>query len=91
MLRIVAGLMTGACVLKARAQIRGEFVVVPSVAFKSDEAVMLDGMTHAELERRMGRVVRPVDFAAFSRMLVSPATPAPRSAENYLGVAKNLD
>jgi putative radical SAM enzyme (TIGR03279 family) len=66
---VVTGLMTGACILKSRAQIKGEFVVVPSSAFKSDEAIMLDGTTLAELERKLGRDVRTADFDAFARML----------------------
>ncbi len=67
---VVAGLMTGACILKVRAKIQGEFVVVPSVAFKSDEAIMLDGTTLADLERQLGRVVRQSDLAAIAHMLM---------------------
>src|SRR5205085_2397105 len=89
---VVAGLLTGSCILKARAQIRGEFVIVPASVFKSDEAVMLDGTTHAELQQRLGCVVRPTDFTAFTRMFALSAAPAePPVAENYLSVAKNLD
>jgi NifB/MoaA-like Fe-S oxidoreductase len=34
---VVAGLMTGRDVLAVRDQIKGRFVIIPSVAFKSDE------------------------------------------------------
>ena len=68
---VVAGLMTGACVMKARAQIAGEFVIMPSSAFKSDEAVMLDGTTHAELQKSLGLPVRALDFAGLTRLLLS--------------------
>ncbi|MFN2597202.1 MAG: DUF512 domain-containing protein [Pyrinomonadaceae bacterium] len=66
---VVAGLMTGRDVLAARAQIEGDFVVLPSAAFKSDEPVMLDGTTLGELREKLGLDVRPVDFAAFARLL----------------------
>lgn len=66
---VVAGLMTGACVLKARAKITGDFVVLPSVAFKSDEAIMLDGTTHAELQTRLGLPVHALDFAGLAGRL----------------------
>jgi NifB/MoaA-like Fe-S oxidoreductase len=69
---VVAGLMTGACVLKTRAQIAGEFVIIPSAAFKSDEMIMLDGMTHATLAARLGLPVHALDFAGLSRLLLSP-------------------
>src|ERR1041384_309289 len=64
-----AGLLTGSCIVKARVEIRGEFVVVPASVFKSDEAVMLDGTTHAELQEKLARPVQPADFAAFTRLL----------------------
>src|SRR5687768_1272098 len=47
---VVAGLMTGACVLAARAELEGDFVILPQTAHKSDEPVMLDGTTLSELE-----------------------------------------
>ncbi|HEX8178876.1 MAG TPA: DUF512 domain-containing protein [Pyrinomonadaceae bacterium] len=68
---VVAGLMTGACLLKARAKIKGEFVIVPSVAFKSDEAIMLDGTTHAELQERLSLPLHALDLAGLTRLLLS--------------------
>ncbi|HKP71741.1 MAG TPA: DUF512 domain-containing protein [Pyrinomonadaceae bacterium] len=65
---VVAGLMTGKDVLAAREQIEGDFVILPSVAFKSDEPVMLDGMTHEELQGRLGLPVRALDFENFGRL-----------------------
>ena len=66
---VVAGLMTGRDVLAARPQIKGSFVILPSVAFKSDEPVMLDGTTHEELQRQLGRPVRALDFEGLARMV----------------------
>jgi NifB/MoaA-like Fe-S oxidoreductase len=68
---VVAGLLTGACVLKARDQISGEFVIVPSSTFKSDEAIMLDGTTRAELQKRLGLPLHALDFAGFGHLLLA--------------------
>ncbi len=65
---VVAGLMTGACVVAARSEIEGEFVILPHSAHKSDEPVMLDGMTLEELERRLGLPVRALDFDGFAKL-----------------------
>ncbi|HEY9284600.1 MAG TPA: DUF512 domain-containing protein [Pyrinomonadaceae bacterium] len=65
---VVAGLVTGRDVLAARARIGGDFVVLPSVAFKSDEPIMLDGTTHEELQRQLGLPVRALDFEGFARL-----------------------
>jgi putative radical SAM enzyme (TIGR03279 family) len=66
---VVAGLMTGREVIAARAEIEGDFVIVPSAAFKSDEPVMLDGTTLEGLQKSLGVPVRAADFAAFARLL----------------------
>jgi len=44
--------------------------IIPSAAFKSDEPVMLDGMTHDDLERELKLPLRVVDFAGFGKMLL---------------------
>jgi putative radical SAM enzyme (TIGR03279 family) len=66
---VVAGLMTGSCVLAAREELEGDFVIIPQTAHKSDEPVMLDGMTLSELEGALGLPVRAVDFEGFGRMV----------------------
>jgi putative radical SAM enzyme (TIGR03279 family) len=65
---VVAGLMTGRDVLAVRDQIKGSFVILPSVAFKSDEPIMLDGTAHAELQKQLGLPVRALDFDGFARL-----------------------
>jgi putative radical SAM enzyme (TIGR03279 family) len=65
---VVAGLMTGRDVLAARDRIEGDFVILPSVAFKTDEPIMLDGTTHDELQRQLGLPVRALDFEGFARL-----------------------
>ncbi|MDQ3802842.1 MAG: DUF512 domain-containing protein [Acidobacteriota bacterium] len=64
---VVAGLMTGRCVLAARNRIEGDFAVIPRTAHKSDEPVMLDGTRLEELEREIGIPLRALDFEGFAR------------------------
>ncbi|MCA1593680.1 MAG: DUF512 domain-containing protein [Acidobacteria bacterium] len=66
---VVAGLMTGSCVLAARDRIKGDFVILPKTAHKSDEPIMLDGMTLEELERLLGVSVYVLDFEGFAQMI----------------------
>lgn len=68
---VVAGLMTGSCILAAREKVEGDFVVIPKSAHKSDEPVMLDGMRLEELERELGVPVRALDFDGFARMMLT--------------------
>ncbi len=65
---VVAGLLAGACVAAARDRIKGDFVILPGVAVKSDEPVMLDGTTLTDLERRLDLPVKPFDFPSFTRL-----------------------
>jgi Fe-S oxidoreductase, related to NifB/MoaA family len=65
----VAGLLTGGDFLKARASVRGSFVIIPGSAIKSDEDIMLDGMSLRELQQQLSLPVLPMDFTAFARML----------------------
>ena len=65
---VVAGLMTGSCVLASRGAIEGDFVILPQTAHKSDEPIMLDGMRLDELERQLGMPVHALDLEGFARM-----------------------
>ncbi|HEX8559245.1 MAG TPA: DUF512 domain-containing protein [Pyrinomonadaceae bacterium] len=66
---VVAGLMTGECVLAARGEFEGDFVILPANAHKSDEPVMLDGTRLDDLSARLGLPVRALDLEGFSRLL----------------------
>jgi len=66
---VVAGLMTGMDILEIREQIKGDFVIIPSAALKSDEAIMLDGMTFEDLQRQLGLPLHALDFSSFSQIL----------------------
>ncbi|HEY1403966.1 MAG TPA: DUF512 domain-containing protein [Pyrinomonadaceae bacterium] len=67
---VVAGLVTGRDVLAVRDRIEGDFVILPSVMFKSDEPVMLDGTTRDELERELGLPSPVVDSEGFAALLL---------------------
>ena len=62
----VAGLLTGGDFLAAREQVRGDFVIIPKVALKSDEPIMLDGMRFEELQEQFGMPIYAFDFPAFA-------------------------
>ena len=65
----VAGLLTGEDFVRAKSEIRGSFVVIPGSSIKSDEDVMLDGMTLDQVRRKFGLPVLPMDFRAFAAMI----------------------
>ena len=65
----VAGLLTGGDLLSAGDRISGDFVIIPSSTLKSDEAIMLDGMTLEELAMKLGLPVYPYDLKAFAQFL----------------------
>ncbi|PYS44255.1 MAG: DUF512 domain-containing protein [Acidobacteria bacterium] len=67
----VAGLLTGGDFLSAREQVRGQFAVLPRVALKSDEPVMLDGMRFEELREQFDVPVFAMDFSSFAAALES--------------------
>ncbi|HEX8071186.1 MAG TPA: DUF512 domain-containing protein [Pyrinomonadaceae bacterium] len=66
---VVAGLLTGTCVLAAREQIAGDFVLLPGAARKSDDPIMLDGTRLADLERRLALPVHAVDLDGLAHLL----------------------
>ena len=66
---VVAGLLTGSDILAGREQIRGDFVIMPSAALKSDEAIMLDGAKLRNLEENLGLPVHAFDFEAFESFI----------------------
>lgn len=65
----VAGLLTGGDFLSAREQVRGDFVVVPKHTLKSDEEIMLDGMTLGTLRSEFGLPIYPADLDSFAGLL----------------------
>lgn len=67
----VAGLLTGQDLLKAREQVTGEFVLIPKQMLKSDDAIMLDGMTLHDVSRAMGQPVHAVNLKELKNFLLN--------------------
>jgi putative radical SAM enzyme (TIGR03279 family) len=67
----VAGLLTGGDFLAMRKQVRGEFAIIPRVALKSDEPIMLDGVRFSELQNQFDVPVHAYDFPLFASALRS--------------------
>jgi putative radical SAM enzyme (TIGR03279 family) len=58
----VAGLLTGGDFLAARGEVSGDFVIIPKVALKSDDAIMLDGMRFEALREEFDVPLHACDF-----------------------------
>jgi NifB/MoaA-like Fe-S oxidoreductase len=67
----VAGLIAGRDILKVKDSIEGDFVVVPSHIIKSDEPILIDGMSFDELKNRFGRTVVPQDVDGLLQMVLT--------------------
>lgn len=65
----VAGLLAGGDFRSARGQVRGDFVVIPKHTLKSDEDIMLDGMTLGALRAEFGLPIYPADLNSFAGLL----------------------
>jgi putative radical SAM enzyme (TIGR03279 family) len=62
----VAGLLTGQDFIKMKDKIEGDFVTIPKHTIKSDEPILLDGMTFDELKSHFKVPVLPVDLKDFT-------------------------
>ena len=67
----VAGLLTGRDLLAARDRVSGEFVLIPKQMLKSDEAIMLDGMTIADVEQAISLPVYAVTLEELAALLLN--------------------
>jgi putative radical SAM enzyme (TIGR03279 family) len=65
----VAGLLTGSDLVSARERLTGDFVIIPRSTLKSDEEIMLDGMTLKQLQVKLGLPVYPFDLKTFGQFL----------------------
>jgi len=73
----VAGLLTGGDFLAARDRVVGDFAIIPRVALKSDEPIMLDGIRFAEMQKQFAVPLYACNFPELSAILTSgvPASP----------------
>jgi putative radical SAM enzyme (TIGR03279 family) len=67
----VAGLLTGRDYLAARGSVSGDFVIIPKHTIKSDEPILLDGMSFDALKRDFPVPVHPMDLEELMRYLSS--------------------
>jgi putative radical SAM enzyme (TIGR03279 family) len=67
----VAGLLTGRDLVAAREKISGKFVLIPKQMLKSDEAIMLDGMSMEEAENEIGVPLHAIDLDDLAEFLLS--------------------
>lgn len=65
----VAGLLTGSDFVSERERLSGDFVIIPRTTLKSDEEIMLDGMTLQDLTRKLELPVHAFDFQSFAQFL----------------------
>jgi putative radical SAM enzyme (TIGR03279 family) len=65
----VAGLLTGGDFVRARERVSGDFAIIPRNTLKSDEEIMLDGMTLEELQVKFGLPLYPLDLKSFAQFL----------------------
>jgi len=70
----VAGLLTGSDLLRERELVRGNFLIIPKTTLKSDEEIMLDGMSLSDLQDQLALPVHAVDMRGFSSLLNSLAS-----------------
>ena len=76
----VAGLLTGRDFIAARGRVLGEFAIIPRVALKSDEPIMLDGTLFEEVQKEFAVPLYAFDFAALAVALESGSVDPSREA-----------
>ena len=69
----VSGLLTGRDYLNVVDKVMGDFVIIPKHTIKSDETIMLDGMSYHELETRFPVPIFPMDTAGLLEYLSNAA------------------
>ena len=67
----VAGLLTGQDIVKFKDSVKGDFVVIPSHIIKSDEPILIDGMSFDEVKNQFDVPVIPQDLSGFLEMIES--------------------
>jgi|ERR1051326_7934780 putative radical SAM enzyme (TIGR03279 family) len=65
----VAGLLTGGDFAATVDQVQGDFAIIPRVVLKSDEPIMLDGMTLGQLQEQFPVRLYALDFKGFECLL----------------------
>jgi NifB/MoaA-like Fe-S oxidoreductase len=71
----VAGLLAGGDFVAARAQVTGDFAIIPRVALKSDEPILLDGMRFEEVRQEFPVPLHAFDSAELTSFLSNLVCP----------------
>jgi NifB/MoaA-like Fe-S oxidoreductase len=67
----VAGLLTGQDFLAVKDKIKGDFVVIPKHTIKSDEPILLDGMTFDDLKGQYSVPIYALDAQDFIEQILA--------------------
>ncbi len=67
----VAGLLSGQDFLAVKDKIEGDFVIIPKHTIKSDEPVLIDGMTFEQLQNEFPVPILPLDLGDFTAMILN--------------------
>ena len=70
----VAGLLTGQDLMAASDRIEADFVLIPKQMLKSDEEVMLDGVTLNQVEKDLGLPIYAVGLSDLPNVLSTTAS-----------------
>lgn len=65
----VAGLLTGPDYLNVANQVKGDFVIIPKHTIKSDEPILLDGMTYDDLKSKFPLPIFDLDTNGLIELL----------------------
>jgi putative radical SAM enzyme (TIGR03279 family) len=65
----VAGLLSGQDLLAVREKFVGDFVIIPKHIIKSDEPILIDGMTFDDLKQKLGVPIYPLDTSELLKFL----------------------
>ncbi len=68
----VAGLLTGQDFLAVKDKIKGDFAIIPKSTIKSDEPILLDGITFNDLKARFPVPIYDLDTEGLIEMLKMP-------------------
>lgn len=67
----VAGLLTGSDIARMSGEVVGDFVTIPRVVIKSDEPILLDGMSYSELKGKFNVPMYDLDLDSLIEMLAT--------------------
>jgi putative radical SAM enzyme (TIGR03279 family) len=67
----VAGLLTGKDFIASRAEVRGNFAILPRVALKTDEGIFLDGLRLDEVQKEFDVPLYAFDFRSLAQAIES--------------------